>query len=37
MLADGSGAFTKALGLELDLTLRGWACAASVSRWLPTT
>jgi len=23
MLADGSGAFTKALGLELDLTLRG--------------
>jgi peroxiredoxin (alkyl hydroperoxide reductase subunit C) len=23
MLADGSGAFTKALGLELDLTARG--------------
>ncbi len=23
MLADGSGVFTKALGLELDLTLRG--------------
>jgi peroxiredoxin (alkyl hydroperoxide reductase subunit C) len=23
MLADGSGAFTKALGLELDLTMRG--------------
>jgi len=32
MLADGSGAFTQALGLELDLVARGWACAASVTR-----
>ena len=32
MMGDGSAAYTKALGLELDLTRAAWACAASASR-----
>ena len=37
MMGDGSAAYTKALGLELDLTARAWAYAASAfRRWSRT-
>ena len=37
MMGDGSADYTKALGLEFDLTARAWACAASASRCWSTT
>ena len=37
MMADGSATFTKALGLDMDLTARAWACARSATRCWWTT
>ena len=37
MMGDGSADYTKALGLEFDLTAKGWACAASAFRCWSTT